>query len=410
MQILYTIKQRIDAFIRKTFGRCLRKVYCPFCFEAIWSTEIQFKCKNKQCSRYNNTIPREPSFWEKWDIVRSPNSTKCDQCGEISTYKVCPHPNCRMDLPFELTELSDITIAIIGARGSGKTHYIALLVRRIQQLVDDFDWYLTPLDHGTVERYTNEFEDPLFKGHITIPATQAGRGRPLLYSLQLKKLKKNIMLAFFDTAGENFNPQTTPPEEMDFNNRYICNASGIICLLDPLQMTPVRRELQKSITLPPQSTDTAQVINGVYQLIKRGFETQKRKMTWKNEVPIPLAVVFSKIDAISAPDQRCPPTLLEQSNAVYKESRHRGYLNLGDFNNINGYMRDWLSVVDESMSIRGPCGHFDSVAYFGVSALGQNPQKTGNRETLAYDPRPQRVEDPFLWILHKKGLISARRD
>jgi len=401
----------------------MRKIYCPFCFEPVKLTDIQFRCKH--CS---TVISREPSFLEKMGFV-SPKSAKCSGCGKISTFKHCPHPDCLMELPSKIADLSDITIAIIGARGSGKTHYITLLIDRIKQIghKDEFDWTLTALNSNTERRYSNEFYKPLFTDHITIEPTQEGKSDPLLYSLRLNnrprhpfhhlnkflptRLRllhhKRIMLAFFDTAGENLDKDV---HEMDTINRYICNASGIICLLDPLQLSPVRKELKSKIELPAQNSDTAQVLNHVHRLIEHGFDVQGRKMTWNDQVPIPLAVTFSKIDAIAAPDQNCPRTLLEESNVIYQESRHRGYLNLGDFHNINDHMRDWLEVVDSSNDVRQPCGHFANVAFFGVSALGENPKTVGKRQELSRDPRPRRVEDPLLWILSKKGWVDARED
>ena len=400
----------------------VRKIYCPFCFESIKQTDIRFLCKH--CGV---VIPREPSFLEKCGIVGLPKSMRC-QCGKVSTFKVCPHTtDCGLELPSKIGDLSDITIAIIGAAGTGKSHYIALLIQRIKQLTNAFDWSLTPLDSETVTRYTREFYTPLFEDHTTIPPTQTGKIRPLIYSLRLNnclpsflrhvndclpsflrlKNHKKVMLVFFDTAGENFNIDT---HELDTIGRYICNAAGIICLLDPLQLSPIRKELQGKIELPPQTTDTSQVLNKVFELIEHGFKVQGRRMTRNDQVPIPLAVTFSKVDAISAPDQNCPETLLQETNIIYQESRHCGHLNLGDFNNINDYMRDWLDVVDKSNEIRQPCANFEKCVFFGVSALGENPKTSGTKQTLSRDPRPRRIEDPFLWILSQRKLVDVVSD
>jgi len=397
-----------------------RKVYCPFCFESIKLVDIQFKCKH--C---NTGIHRKPSWLEKCGLGSMPQSMPCPTCRKPSTFKFCPNPDCQLDLPNKIAELSDITIAIIGARGVGKTHYIALLIRRIKRLATDFKWALTPLDTETEERYKRDFEDPLFRDHETIPATNPGeRIRPLLYSLrlngrlpnflrclnnflpgwlQLKLRDKRIMLVFFDTAGENLDKDV---HEMDEINRYICNAKGIICLLDPLQMRPVRKSLDKKIELPAMNTDTAKVITNVHRLLEHGFAVQGRKMTRNSKVPIPLAIAFSKIDTISAPARNCPSTLLADESSIYSDTRHCGYFHPGDFNNINQEMGTWLKVVDESDDIGQPCKDFEKFAFFGVSALGANPQ--GGH--LASDPEPRRVEDPFLWILWKNKWIGTEGD
>ena len=56
--------------------------------------------------------------------------------------------------------------------------------------------------------------------------------------------------------------------------------------------------------------------------------------------------------------------------------------------------------------------NFQHVAFFAASALGRPPIKS-NRETeygaeieqRFEDPKPRRVEDPFLWLLHRRGYL-----
>jgi hypothetical protein len=56
---------------------------------------------------------------------------------------------------------------------------------------------------------------------------------------------------------------------------------------------------------------------------------------------------------------------------------------------------------------------FRNVAFFAASALGHPPIKSvkigpsGERdvEQRFVNPRPRRVEDPFLWTLHRRGYL-----
>ena len=383
--------------------------YCPFCFEYVRAYEIEFFCDhcNKEMGK------RVPSPLEKLGVASSPRRMLHEECGQYSTDRICPH--CKNHLPVAIDELSDLTIAIIGAKESGKSHYIALLIHRIKQLHQEFGWTLTALDDATITRYRERFYYPLFKSHTTIPATRSGHAdnevtRPLLYSLRLGKNGKfkRVMLAFFDTAGEDLDQEQ---HKMGLINRYIFNASGIICLLDPLQLSKVRGELIDRIgkaALPEVNTDTGTILNRVVNLIRNGRTAQGRSVSSSKKINIPLAVAFSKIDTVAIPDEDATDILMPESYVLFQEDRHRGSFNLGEFQNTNSLMRDWiLAADDQTCDIVQQCDEFENRSFFGFSALGCNPQET---QTLSHDPRPIRVEDPFIWILYQNGLIKGTKD
>jgi hypothetical protein len=50
--------------------------------------------------------------------------------------------------------------------------------------------------------------------------------------------------------------------------------------------------------------------------------------------------------------------------------------------------------------------NFANYRYFGVSSLGHAPDKQVKIDTVS----PVRVEDPFLWILYRLGLVKGRKD
>lgn len=381
--------------------------YCPFCFEHVRAYEIGFYCDH--CN--TELEKRTPGILEKIGILASPRRMLHPACRHVSTTRICPH--CKNKLPTAIDELSDLTIAVIGAKESGKSHYIALLIHRIKQLYQEFGWTLTALDDETIVRYKERFYHPLFNNHTTIPATQSGHAggevtRPLLYSLRFGKSGKNkrVMLAFFDTAGEDLDQEQ---HKMDLINRYIYNASGIICLLDPLQLSKVRSELIEKIgesALPQVNTDTGTILNRVANLIRNGLIAQNRKDSTSQKIKIPLAIAFSKIDAVMVPDEEATAILMPESCILFQEDRHRGFFHQGEFDNTNSLMRDWILEADQTCDIVQQSDEFENKAFFGFSALGCNPQAT---QTLSHDPRPIRVEDPFIWILNQNSLIATKK-
>jgi len=389
-----------------------KSFYCPHCFNLIKNSELIFQSIN--CGA---TLKRTPSFFEKIGVTTPPKSIPCTQelkekagdscksCSKKLTQRICPE--CQGVLPYVIDDLSDITIAIIGAIGAGKSHFIALLIQRIIQLYKTFDWTLQALTEDTITTYKNNFYKPLFKDEITLEATKANETqKPLMYSLKFKKTRKRIMLVFFDAAGEHFNSE----QSMHTLNRYIYNASGIICLMDPLQLPPIRKEVESlGIKLPEmkkgtEKTGTEEILNRLNNIIRIGYSQKEKDLKDKN-IPIPLAIAFSKIDTLKTTDPNYTGRLLfDQESVIYQDSRYHGYLDKKELETINTLLHSWLTEANQT-GILNQCGDFSKHKFFGVSALGAPPQQNNS---LSCPPRPLRVEDPFLWILAENGFISTK--
>jgi len=170
----------------------------------------------------------------------------------------------------------------------------------------------------------------------------------------------------------------------------------------------VRYSLEPRIgknALPEQAKETASIINQVGNLIRNELIAQGKSSADIKDIKIPLAVAFSKIDAVS--DEGNPdPTLLPADCQIFRDTRHKGIFNSAEYNTVNGLMKGWLNDVDPDHEIIHQSKIFKDVAFFGFSALGCNPMSFNGR--LPHDPLPKRVEDPFLWILHKNGLIKMQ--
>lgn len=390
-----------------------KSFYCPHCFHLIKPYQLIFR--DPKCER---VVPRVPSWLEKMGVTDPPKFVPCpreayeenlrvrpDQCKKCSrriTQRMCPM--CSSSLPASIDELSDITIAVVGAKGAGKSHFIALLIQRITQLYRTFDWSLQALTEKTIKNYKSNFYEPLFRDQNTLEATKKNiEPEPLMYSLKFRKTNKRIMLVFFDAAGEHFDNE----EKMSTVNRYIYNAAGIICLMDPLQLPPVRQELAESgMALPDQATDTAEILERLNRLIRSGYD-QKGKSLGEATIPVPLAVAFSKIDALKTTDPGYSGRLLfDAESMVYQDSRYDGYLDAAEMNTIDSHMTSWLEVADPMMGILNQCRDYKKVKFFGFSALGAPP--TQDNSKLSCPPRPIRVEDPFLWILAENGFMKTK--
>lgn len=68
-------------------------------------------------------------FARKMDSM--PDSANCDKCGHTSYTVICPH--CHNMIPKEMVEHKGYIISIIGARSSGKTNYITVLIDQLRK-------------------------------------------------------------------------------------------------------------------------------------------------------------------------------------------------------------------------------------------------------------------------------------
>lgn len=383
--------------------------YCPYCFRKIKTCDLVYR--DRKCQE---VVKRTPTRMERWGLSAPPrsipcpeevrkkvekaNPQKCRVCSRNITQRICPL--CSGNLPYAIDELSDITIAIIGARGAGKSHYVALLVERIKQMFESFHWVLQSLTEETDKRYADEFYNPLFNAQVPLQSTRRGQVEPLIYSLRFLNSNKRVLLVFFDAAGEHFSNAM----DVASMNRYIGNAAGIICLMDPLQLQNVRRELEGRMNLPAQDEGANTIINNVKNLFE---ELDKRGASGTKKIRTPLAVAFSKMDALRNNDPGYSGNILfdENSSLVYQQSTYDGCLREDELESIHGTLEAWLREVNPKM-LHDCKNDFEKFKIFGFSALGDPP--TANNSKLQHEPRPYRVEDPFLWILAQNGLIKIK--
>lgn len=376
--------------------------YCPHCFDAVRICDLEYR--DPKC---NQVIPRTPSMMERAGLASPPrsvpcpasvrtrvnNNKLCQTCSREVTQKICPL--CKGVLPATIDDLSDITIAIIGAKGSGKSHYVALLVDRIKKLFRTFGWTLQALTDETIENYNTNFYNPLFYEQVPLQSTRRGKPEPLMYSLKFHKGNKRVMLVFFDAAGEHFSSGV----DMQSMNRYISNASGIICLMDPLQLPEVRRELQaRQVPLPDRGANVGEILDRLKNLINA-----------KGKIKTPLALAFSKMDALRINDPTyCGKILFDgRCSMIYQESNYQGYIQKDELETIHCTLESWLEGVDPGI-LQACENEFRDYKLFGFSALGEPPVQKAGGLKLGCPPRPFRVEDPFLWILAVNGLIKMK--
>ena len=365
------------------------KFLCPRCFELQDFVDVSYICSNtsnvKKCQLSINATPQYP---------RNLKKPTCEECGQPLVTKVCP--KCGGELPLNIGTAKSYPIAVIGAKETGKSNYVAVLINQLKNEIGrSFNCALMACGDKTLDRYRTEFYDPLYRRRTCVRGSDAGDVDPLIYSLIFqrkgglfkKPVNDAVSLTFFDTAGENLNSLAS----MQTFNRYLYHSSGIILLLDPLQLPVVRDELQGKIRLPAENTDVNTILTRTIEIIRTGAGLTD--MTKK--IDIPIAIAFTKIDAVDE--------LLDPASCLKNDSSHirKGAFDTVDFEDANQEMQSlvehWLGMeLYQTVS-----SQFNKFAFFGLSALGSNPDMDNKIPKF----RPFRVADPFLWILSQENIV-----
>ena len=200
---------------------------------------------------------------------------------------------------------------------------------------------------------------------------------------------KSTIVAFVDSAGEQGNSLTAA-----FSLDYLEACNGLIVLLDPFALPGARSML----SLPPEaiSVDDRRPLNVVKNITEKLRIELALRMNQK--VPIPAAVVFTKIDAFFRVLDRYDPLMTKapQENAYSEDD---GQL-------VHEHMRSLLyrwgaQDIDAHIS-----GNYRDYRYFGVSALGAEPDYQ-DYKVAPGGVRSHRVEDPVLWLLAKRGTVRT---
>lgn len=409
---------------------------CPFCYEGFSRGEIEFRCENSQSANCRENDAKLAAYFGSGNLtagrvipnktlagalqkrsfgsllgkmtrlVSVPEQIRCDQCNYPSRKKICPH--CHNELPSLFHQADSHIISVIGARDSGKTHYITVLINELLQKGHTLDIQTIPQDVGedraqiTSKRYAEYYKKPLLGRKEQLGQTQKNAKDlyPLIYQIssgqkQFGKIKA-LYLVFYDTAGENFNDK----EELKKLANYLINSSGIIFLLDTFRISRINETLtKKGLGITNVDTSFRDVFGQMHQLLQ---QFGKLKINTKSDVPI--ALTFSKIDEVISNN------LLEDDIQEFTLRKESSYLRTRlyseeEINEVCYDMRSLLSQWGEEGFISDVERSFSKTGYFGVSALGATP--VGGM--LKGDIRPHRVMDPLLWILDNLDFALPKK-
>ncbi len=395
---------------------------CPFCFNDVDFDRIHYQCTNPSCTerflkgpeggepdRYRSGrgdreidpektvfLGRDPAGGDPVTtdrhIIRNA-SGRCDICNRTAYLRLCPV--CHNPIPQGAEEEGGAVFVILGPKGVGKSHYIAVLIDRLRNsFAAEFGATLTAATDDTSLIYRDTYYRRLFEEGRKLAPTPSfeddARARePMIYYLRFLggDRPRTYTLAFFDTAGEDL---ISSNRILGLNlNSFISRAAGIVFLVDPLQIPYVNKRIHVEGKPEPGEDVTAMLAN-IAEIIRLN-----RRMRPRDPIDIPLAVALTKSDVLmkAAEDGEEEKVLFGLNFAVNIE-RERGRYDRTNFEQVSAETEEYLRRVISDGFIQ-TVRQFRDHSYFAVSALGSNPAG----EMLNRGVSPMRVEDPFIWLM-----------
>lgn len=310
--------------------------------------------------------------------------------------EICPV--CHMDLPDGWRLGQAICIAMAGARATGKSLYIAVLVKQLQLLCEQLGVAMEPVTRASAQAYMLNYETPLYEQRGLIPPTPTAhtlaphQREPLMFSLGVWHGVRRF-LVLRDVAGEDL--ENGDPRAAHF--AFFAGSDAVLFMFDPLRVKGIRDQLAD--LLPAQShsgADPRSVLTNVLAAIGAGTPR--------------LAVICSKFDALLA--------LREVQGSEWSQlMSHAGAAYARDSGPSWAYDKDDGQLLHEEMrsllqrlhggsivaAVENPSsGRALEHRYFAVSALGHPP--SGSR-VHARGIAPFRCTDPLRWVTSGFGVL-----
>ncbi len=387
-------------------------LYCPYCYSPFAARQIKFRCTGRPSRLGQHCDPLVDELLRSrtgdgralapvFGADGRSGKAECPTCKGETTTRVCPV--CHSTLPVHFGKVGSRLIALVGAKETGKTVFMTVLVHELMNRVGSrFDAAMSGADDKTRERFAGNYEGPLYReSRLLGTTTTAGRtGRePLVFRFTTEERRligaagpQHTLLSFFDTAGEDLTSQGSVEE----NVRYLSAADGIVLLLDPLQMRGARKLARPGTRLPTEggiADDPANVLERVTDLVMTVDGGPKKKISK------PLAIAFTKLDTLTHD--------LKETSPLRRPPPQTPFFDETDSQEVHAEILRLLTRWDGARIDQIASKHYGRFRYFGLSALGETP--TPDNKVSPRGIRPYRVADPFLWALSGFGAIKVKK-
>ncbi|ANZ41303.1 hypothetical protein BBK82_40415 [Lentzea guizhouensis] len=397
----------------------MAKASCPYCYHRIDLAKLRFQCTGRatpgrdRCRREVDADRQRltgfsgatyPTFTAP--ETRNPLPQRlapCPACGGSSGIRACQV--CHTPLPANFADSRSPLIAMVGGKNAGKTVFTTVLVHELRhnirrRFAADIS-FAGDRQGGDVSitGWLESYENMLFgENRLLAQTTAAVDGVKVPLVLQWRQARRVLgrevhqtsTLSFYDAAGEDMTSQ-----EFVNAQAYLAAADGLIVLLDPFQLKGARDRISIPRIAQRDTEPPYNVLSRITELLRTSHGISVRR-----KIKIPVAVVFSKIDAFFQVLGEGHPLLTRPATGPFYDESN------GD--DTNEHMRALLTEYDSDDVDAHLRAHYKTFRYFAVSSLGAEPDYEQSRVS-AGGVRPFRVDEPLLWLLSLDKIIESRK-
>ena len=329
--------------------------------------------------------------------------------GLACTDIACPH--CRRQLPPGYLDRPHRIISLIGAPSAGKSYYLAVLTRTLQdRLPEDFNLAFKDGDPSG-NMMLNQMRNTLFsaatpeeallgktalEGATYEKLPRLGRmvslPRPFIYSISRPgQQRSETSVILYDNAGEHFEPGIDSHDSP--GAMHVATSSGLIFLFDPTANARFKSKLvgveDPQFTLKGRVDQQDSILSEMETRMKRvlGLAQDERIKT-------PLAFVVGKCD-----------TWEKLLSSPLEPVAKAGALDLAAVRRNSDRVREVLVALCPGL-VASAESLAEQISYFAATSFGHTPVMITaglNKGRIAPDPQrlaPAHVEEPLYWLMH----------
>jgi hypothetical protein len=396
----------------------LTKVACPYCYRRFPLSKLAFQCTGwgtpgrEGCKPATDEVRTQLTGYTgrtrftfpgngRWPL----GATKavCPEDGGETGIRACPE--CHTPLPPNFGSSASPLIAMVGAKGTGKSVYTTVLAHELRSGLRrrfNADVRLTGDRQGGAESpvaWLDANVRAVFEAGRLPPQTAAAGGgmrEPLVFEWRQVRRRAGhesfhtSYLSFYDTAGEDLTLQ-----ERVRDQAYLGASDALILLLDPFMLPRARERLGLPGGAVTSNEATIEVLGRLTDMLRESHGIRGRK-----KIPIPAAIAFAKFDAfmdvLGESHPLCAPS---PPDPFYNQAAGRSL-----HENVRALLHDWgADDIDGHLQ-----SHYKTFRYSAVSALGAQPDYD-TRDVDKGGVRPHRVEEPLVWLLSRFNVVDERR-
>ena len=380
------------------------KSRCPACFVLLQPQTVAFRCVGSCAEREDaplslilgSPVTAKPVLTVHPSAEVPGNHATCGSCSTPTQQEICP--SCHYDLPPGWRYATTTCVALAGARDSGKSIYIGVLVKQLERWCE-LHGQVFRMEGNTPESYKRVYEDPLFVRRGLLPPTAAIEKRALHEREPLILWVGHFgdvphMLVLRDVAGEDLEKPAHALNAAAFP--FFNNADLVLFLFDPMAVKEVKDQLLGALhQARMDATDPSTVLNNLLRIMGGGQAINAAKIS------TPLALVVSKFDILAelTTIEGSPlDEVVDNRGAAFNRDPSLGQsYDPHDADLVSAEVESLLTELNAKNLLTLVQTFFGVYRAFAVSALGNLPPTDSaiNGRGIA----PLRVLDPIKWAM-----------